>query len=87
MRALRVFDERGGIKVAYEFWVVGGFDTKVGECCWRRRGVGKSVYFRKNRMVVRGYSWILLLLLLLLLFITRYLELSCFSHTRMNLKR
>ena len=33
----RVFDERGGINVAYEF-VVHGFDTTVGESCWWRRG-------------------------------------------------
>ena len=29
-----VFDGRGGITVAYEFGVVHGFDTTVGECCW-----------------------------------------------------
>ena len=49
-----VFDERRGIKVAYEFGVADGFDTTVGECYWWRRGVGKNVYLRKNRMVVRS---------------------------------
>ena len=33
----RVFDERGGIKVAYEFRVVDGFDITVGKCYWWRR--------------------------------------------------
>ena len=35
-----VNDEMRGIKVAYEFEVVDGFDTTLGECCWRRRGGG-----------------------------------------------
>ena len=50
----RVIDEMGGIYVVYEFEVVDGFETAAGECCWRRKGVGKNVYFRKNRMVVRS---------------------------------
>ena len=37
----RVFYEREGNNVAYEFGVVDGFDTTVGECCWRRRGLGR----------------------------------------------
>ena len=49
----RVFVERGGIKVAYEFGVVDEFDTTVGECWWGRWKV-RNFYCRKKRMVVRG---------------------------------
>ena len=43
-----VFDKRRGIKIAYEFGVVDGFDTFVGKCCWCRRGMGKM--FTLERM-------------------------------------
>ena len=26
----------------------------VGECCWWMSGVGKNIYFKKDRMVVGG---------------------------------
>ena len=43
MRALGgFFDKRGVIKVDYEFAVVDGFDTSVGECCWRTMGGWKE---------------------------------------------
>ena len=61
----RVFDERGGIKVAYEFGVVDGFDTSVGKCCWWRRGLGGTFTLErigwwsqvtKHDKVMEGFS-------------------------------
>ena len=39
---------RGGIKVAYAFGVIDGFGTTVCECCRRRSGVEKNIYFKKQ---------------------------------------
>ena len=48
----RVCNERTGVEVVDEFWVVNSVDAAIGEGCWWGRWVGMDIYAGKHWIVI-----------------------------------